>query len=104
MQMKFLKAFLLLRPLPMLVPVCTLYSAMSGLLISARIFCTDCVLPFGSVTNSEEPKAQLPQGSVPSRPDLNFLNSGEFLPLCWAHNTVLCGNSFCIIDREERNF
>lgn len=48
--------------LPMLAPVWTPYSGKSGLLISAGLFCTDCFLPLGSVTNSEEHKAAVTSG------------------------------------------
>lgn len=37
-----------------------------------------------------------------SKLDFNFLNSGNFPSLCWAHSTFLWDNSFRIVDREER--
>lgn len=46
-------------------------------------------------------RLQLLQRSVTSKLDFNFLSSGNFPSLCWAHSTFLCG--FCIVAREERN-
>lgn len=50
----------------------------------------------------EVPKAAVTSGFVTSKLDFNFLNSGNFPSLCWAHSTFLWDNSFRIVDREER--